>query len=77
MARTTLTRLFMPYTTPEYELQAVLAARKRRLQMMQGHAPPTAPGEAPVSHYLGPKEDVELGPEPMSLNERRNDTKGL
>lgn len=70
MTRKPLTRYSKPYTTPEYEIQATEAARKRRAQMVPGNAPPTAPGEDPVSDYQGAAEDVVLGPEPYILSER-------
>jgi hypothetical protein len=70
MTRKPLTRYSKPYTTPEYEIQATEAARKRRAQMVPGNAPPTAPGEDPVSDYQGAAEDVVLGPEPFILSGR-------
>lgn len=70
MTRKPLTRYSKPYTTPEYEIQATEAARKRRAQMVPGNAPPTAPGEDPVSDYQGAADDVVLGPEPFILSER-------
>ncbi len=71
MTRKTLGHLARPYSTPELAQQALLAARRRRLQMIPGNAPETAPREDPVSHYQGPKEEIELGAEPLSQLEPR------
>ncbi len=64
-----LARFGKPRTSPEFERQAVGSARRRRLQMIPGNEPATAPGEDPVTHYLGKEEDVVLGPEPESIVE--------
>lgn len=67
MTRETLDHLAMPHTTSELARQALIAARRRRLQMIPENAPRTAPGEDVVAHYQGPSDEIELRAEPWSL----------
>ena len=64
MTRKTLDHLGYPRSTAKEAGEIQQAAERRREPMLPGNGPFEPRQEAPVSHFKGEDDSVELGPEP-------------